>query len=143
MLCTGLAILGLCFPLPGQSRSSLEDASWTLSGDKKAWWENRWFASGMYRALASVFDKGDVVESLLIVEPEGEDSRVTSRLEALCPSTSDEVRKCRSHNQQFLALRCGGGWMLSRGFDEAPKSPSKPEAGLPSSLRGLGASAEK
>lgn len=118
MLCTGLAILGICIPLPGHSIQDVEADGWENSGGKSEWFSSRVFASGTYRLSALV--KSNEVSVVSVVVREGnerdrndQNSPLGRTLARMCSSRNgNEV--CAVGNLRFTRMPCLGGWLLLR-----------------------------
>lgn len=114
MLCTGLAILGLCFPLPGHTRAETEAAGWLYrTEDDSHWWATRWYAAGSYRVLAGVSGKNARVETLLVLEPRSDHPRLGPLLDSLCSKSANSIRSCRIAGRKLTAMSCFGGWVIA------------------------------
>src|SRR5687768_13413974 len=97
-LCTGLAILGLCIPLPGTKVSAIQEAGWWPENDQPGamdWYATRWMSSGTYSLLVGLSgpDRTEV-GSIMLREKRGDTS---SRLKAVID------RMCKASKQPFLS----------------------------------------
>lgn len=112
MLCTGLAILGLCFPLPGDLRTSIQAAGWLTTPDGSRWRATRLFASGEFRVIAALNGDGDALLTLLLVEPEG-GRRIGELIEKHCSAPKDGERRCLFGARKVVTVPCADGWLMS------------------------------
>ncbi|ATB49362.1 hypothetical protein [Corallococcus macrosporus] len=113
-LCTGLAILGLCFPLPGTTRTEIEAAGWRVrEEDAGRWWKSGWFSAGTYRVLAGVSGQKDRLQALIIAEPQSEYPQLKPLLDKHCSSGDGTILACRLAGRDLSAMRCLGGWMIT------------------------------
>lgn len=122
-LCTGLAILGLCVPLPGESRARVEASGWTVLHEPSTpleWGATSTLASNGYRLLVSMYGRGDRVLGVhleeLAADPEAPVSMLGSNLSRLdlalsqlCPRNQEA---CLQGKTAFKRVVCDGGWML-------------------------------
>lgn len=119
-LCAGLAILGLCVPLPGESKARVEAADWPVVADSALdWGVQSSMASNDYRLLVSIWGHGQNVVGVLIEESAQEPprservsklSRLDQSLSKMCSGTTGE--KCSHSGVGFNRVPCNGGWML-------------------------------
>lgn len=115
--CTGLAILGLCLPVPGHPVDGMEAAGWVNQSEEKATWLSaNIFASNSYRLEALV--EGDLkrVKSVLLRESSSSDrespeSPLRRVLDQACGGAK-EGKPCRLHEHSFWRVECAGGWLL-------------------------------
>lgn len=114
MLCTGLAILGLCFPLPGHTRVETEAAGWIFRAEEgNHWWTSRWFAAGTYRVLVGVVGQKDRVEAVSIAEPRSDNPLLDPLLDKHCSKTGKRPwRSCRLSGRGLSIMPCFGGWLI-------------------------------
>jgi hypothetical protein len=117
--CTGLAILGLCFPLPGATKQQLIEAGWFLQSDGSGgWFAGRSFRSEMYRVNISLTGAA-VLETLVVAEVDrDEPSKIEEIVEASCKKKSGtqptSVRVCRFLKEKFYVSKCLGGWSFKK-----------------------------
>lgn len=121
-LCAGLAILGLCVPLPGASRSQIEAADWPVVIDPQTeaiWGAYSSMASNEYGLLVSLWGNGKTLVGVLLEErvpaaptPSSVSklSRLDLALAEICRGTTPE--KCTRSGFTFNRVPCNGGWML-------------------------------
>ncbi len=84
-LCTGLAILGLCIPLPGSSRTAIEAAGWIVleePASRGEWRSSRSFSADRYRLVVGLSGTQTKVRTVTLLEPVSEPARLTPLLEA-------------------------------------------------------------
>jgi len=116
-ICAGIAIVGLCLPVPGYSVGSVKDAGWVnQSEEKDAWSSAHVFASNAYRLGALV--EGDLkrVTSVWLRETrssdrEASDSPLRRALAQVCGGAK-EGKPCRLQGYSFWRIECAGGWLL-------------------------------
>lgn len=122
-LCAGLAILGLCVPLPGESRARVEASGWTVVHETSTpleWGATSTLASNGYRLLVSMYGRGDSVIAVhleeLAPDPEAPPSTKGSNLSrldlALSPLCPRNREACLHGQTAFKRAACDGGWML-------------------------------
>jgi hypothetical protein len=121
-LCSGLAILGLCLPLPSQPVDALVQAGWRNEGGIEEWFASRTFASGTFELTALVVAHAGVVLSVLIheVTAVGADQSKTPLNLALLRACSLKGGKeqCLLEGKRFSRMQCAGGWLLfAKGAD--------------------------
>ena len=110
-LCAGLAVLGLCIPLPGFSRATVEAAGWVVLQEpigNSEWRSSRSLSSDHYRLVVGLSGTETRVKMVMLVERPSEPARLTSILEAKCEGTL----RCRIGATSIGAIRCAGGWAL-------------------------------
>lgn len=116
-LCAGLAIFGLCLPVPGHPVDSVKAAGWVnQSEEKDTWMSVRMLASNSYQLGALV--EGDLkrVMSVWLRESrssdrEKPDSPLRRALDQACGGAK-EVKPCRFQGYSFWRIECGGGFLL-------------------------------
>lgn len=125
-ICTGLAVLGLCFPLPGQTLTALEEAGWSVfDKDQPRWSASNNLGAGTYLVSALVAGAGGKVTEVLILEgppptQDGYTSPLSKVLERACAKGDPSV--CRFGEIRVQRLSCAGGWAflsLSAKIDDA------------------------
>lgn len=116
-LCAGLAVLGLCIPLPGHTRASVEAAGWTVNQeDRPSWFASQTFASGTFRLAVLVSGTHELVTGVLVSEIHAADrtddkSPLDLALRKLCRrERSSEI--CTIAGLQLQRHACAGGWLL-------------------------------
>lgn len=108
-LCTGLALLGLCFPLPGHSLESVERAGWgVFDKDQPVWSASKSFSSGTYHVSALISGRGGAVVSLGVIEKREES--VASPLEMLVERSCSGPGKARCVFNGVSVFRASCGW---------------------------------
>ena len=116
VLCTGLAFLGLCVPLPGHSLKALAAAGWENAGGDNEWFSSRVLVSGTFRLSALVKGDEEVVVSVVLREGEKQDranpkSHTNLALGAVCVSKNGQ-EVCSVGALTFVRVPCIGGWLL-------------------------------
>lgn len=117
LLCTGLALLGLCIPLPGHSRLSVEQSGWNLlDKEQPGWSSSAILASGTYVVSVLVTGEGDKVKGVVVTEERAEDrSNPKSPLRSLLASackTVEASETCVVGAARFQRVNCMTGWLL-------------------------------
>lgn len=113
-LCTGLAILGLCFPLPGHTRDEVEATGWFVRHERiGGWWSSRRFAADTYSIVVGVYGYGNRLRTLTVIEPPSDYPHLAPLMDKYCSPASGRVRFCRFAGREQLAMQCFGGWMIS------------------------------
>jgi hypothetical protein len=116
MLCTGLAILGLCFPVPGfTSRSQLEQAQWgpfILEGESD-WWVNRSFSSGSFRFVVSLGGRERELRTVFLQSPSMSSVELEKSISGRCTPTGSAHSRCTVGENSFRLRPCGGGLVLT------------------------------
>ena len=117
LLCTGLAVLGLCIPLPGHSRLSVEQSGWSLlDGDQAGWSSSAVLASGSYVVSVLVTGEGAKVKGVIVTEERAEDrSNQKSPLRNFWASACKTVagsETCVVGAVRFRRIDCMAGWLL-------------------------------
>lgn len=116
-LCAGIAIFGLCLPVPGHTVGSVSDAGWVnQSEEKDTWMSARVFTSNTYRLGALVEGDQRSVTSVWLRESsasdrEAPDSPLRRALARVCVGAK-EGKPCRFHGYSFWRIECAGGWLL-------------------------------
>ena len=115
--CAGLAMLGLCIPLPGMSRQALESSGWVLENDQpnsSDWYSSVWMRWNQLVLLVGVSGDGNQVTSVLVNESKNRAGfSFESTLRRNCRPSGNRW-SCSASKRQFGALRCAGGWLLAR-----------------------------
>lgn len=128
-LCLGLAVAGMCLPVPGTSVVAISAAGWTLerdADDPSEWWASNALGGKGGGVLASVGGRGNQATSLIVAAktPQMAD-QIRIALGASCGPADAGVRSsCRlSSGATFWVITCGrDAWILSA------KAPSDLEA---------------
>ena len=116
-ICAGLAIFGLCLPVPGHPVDSVKAAGWVnQSEEKDTWLSAHMFASNAYRIGTLVEGDQRRVTSVWLRESrssdrEAADSPVAAPLSRFVRAQRKESRAA-SRGYSFWRLECGGGWLL-------------------------------
>jgi hypothetical protein len=113
-LCTGLAILGLCIPLPGTTRAAIETAGWIVLEEptsREEWLSSRSFSSDRYRLTVSIYGTQATARAVILKEQASGPARLTPLLETRCRK-GDGALLCRIGATSMGAFKCAGGWAL-------------------------------
>ena len=68
MLCTGIAIVGLCFPLPGHLRADVEAAGWLIGRDYSEVGFSQSMSSGGYNVIVYLTAGPKLLETVSVSE---------------------------------------------------------------------------
>jgi hypothetical protein len=116
-LCAGLAVLGLCIPVPGHTLASVEAAGWMVNReDRPSWFASQTLASGTFRLAVLVSGTQELVTSVLLTELRPEDqandeSPLDLALKQACArERSTEI--CTIGGLQLRRHACASGWLL-------------------------------
>lgn len=127
VLCTGLAIWGLCIPLPGHSLDAVSRAGWAVQRAEMGaldWWTSRSMATEDYRLVATVSGHGDVVSAVTIGEKvDAVQHPLRDLTEKSCTGADGgaALGLCRLTGRQFAVFRCPQYWTIL-----PPSAVSKP-----------------
>jgi hypothetical protein len=116
MLCTGLAVLGLCFPIPGvTSRSQLEQAKWGpfIAEGESDWWVNRSFSSGSVGFVVSLGGRQKELLTVFLQSPGMSSSELETSLPVRCSPAGSANSQCTIGENSFRLRRCGGGVVMT------------------------------
>ena len=118
-LCLGLAVSGLCLPVPGTSAAAISGAGWTLmrEEDPTEWWASNVLEGKGGRVFATVGGRGGQATELIVATktPQMAD-QIRIALGASCGPADAGVRNsCRlSSGATFWVVTCGrDAWILS------------------------------
>ncbi|MCA2978707.1 MAG: hypothetical protein INH41_04925 [Myxococcaceae bacterium] len=113
--CTGLLLLGLCLPIPGMTRESIEKAGWVASNDQPGSadsYASVWMRWNELTLLVGVNVDGDRVKLVHINESKNRSVvTVEGWLKAHCRAAGDNWA-CSVGKRRFDATPCAGGWAL-------------------------------
>lgn len=117
VLCTGLAIWGLCIPLPGHSLDAVTRAGWAVQRAEKGavdWWTSRSMATEDYRLVVTVSGHGDVVDAVVIGEKEDGQQPLRALFEksSIWVDGGTALGLCRLAGRQFAVFRCPQYWTI-------------------------------
>lgn len=109
-------MLGLCLPIPGMSRESLEKAGWVISNDQAGGSDgylSTWLRWNELSLLVGVLTEGERVTVVHINESKNRSSvTVEGWLKGHCRTTAGGWT-CAVGKRRFEAAPCAGGWALS------------------------------
>ncbi len=117
-LCTGLAILGLCIPLPGHSRSTIEESGWSLfDRDQPSWSASQTLASGTYAVTVLLTGQNDTISGVLLLElrsvdRDSERSPLLTAFKKACRDVKG-IEVCTFGKFKVQRHSCGGGWAIA------------------------------
>lgn len=121
-LCAGLALLGLCLPIPGTTRAEVDAAGWFTTDDAgKTWASNRNLSSGTYRVFVGLMGTEAKLEAVVVREAQG-DARAESALQKICTAADGSTSKrCQLGGKAFVVESCGRGLLLYAPTLPAPR----------------------
>lgn len=126
LLCSGLAVLGLCLPLPGHSFEALSQAGWPIKAEDGEDIVVSTVSSGSLRVAVSVKFVNGVVASVLLLDTSKEqfdgDSRPLDSAVASVCRTQGGKESCVVNGLVFERFPCAGGWLLARRFVESNRA---------------------
>lgn len=116
-LCAGIAILGLCLPVPGHSVRSVDEAGWVKQSEAEGTWSAAHvFASNAYRLGALVEGDQRGVTGVWLRESRASDREAPDsplrRALSRVRGGAKEGTPCRFHGYSFVRTACGDGWLL-------------------------------
>ncbi len=119
-LCLGLAVSGVCLPVPGTSAAAISAGGWVLQQDEdhpSEWWASAVLGGNRGTVIATVGGRGSQATSLIVAAktPQMAD-QIRIALDASCgPADAGVRRSCRlSSGATFWVITCGrDAWILS------------------------------
>lgn len=131
-LCLGLAVAGICLPVPGTSRSAIANAGWAIGRDElhpDEWWASASLARGSTSLLASVGGHDEKALSLLLATKDAAMTEaIRSALGSVCESgDGGVVRRCKlGSGAAFTLVTCTQSMGTTTTTKDCSPSPPPP-----------------
>lgn len=136
-LCAGLAIQGICAPLPSMHREVIGAGGWIVVQDElhdSDWWSNMSFSTGSEHLVVAVAGRNEVVVSVaLLTRSQLLNDRIDEELGRVClGADGGDIRSCRTKSGiSFRTARCRADAVLVRADNASIESLRRECAALP------------